>query len=75
MPPPLVLATASNWPITEKSCTEMTELAVPEDLSPSIKGMYRLLDLITEQGSDGLGEHLPVAVGITLTAPPKLIRL
>jgi hypothetical protein len=53
----------------------MTELAVPEDLSPSIKGMYRLLDLITEQGNDGLGEHLPVTVGITLTAPPKLIRL
>jgi hypothetical protein len=32
----------------------------PEDLSPScpVKGMYRLLDLITEQGSSGLGNHL-----------------
>ena len=36
------------------------DLAVlPEqDLADSIKGMYRLLDLISEQGSGGLGELL-----------------
>ncbi|KAG8216261.1 hypothetical protein J3R82DRAFT_8304 [Butyriboletus roseoflavus] len=28
------------------------------DLAHSIKGMYRILDLISEQGSGGLGEHL-----------------
>jgi hypothetical protein len=66
--PPLVLATASNLSIIEKSCTEMTDLPIPEDLTPSMKGMYRLLDLITEQGNDGLGENLHVAVGTTLTA-------
>ena len=56
---PLVLATASGSAITE-SCAEMTDPAhVPEDLSSSIKGMYRLLDLITEQGNDGLGENPP----------------
>ena len=27
------------------------------DLASSIKGMYRILDLISEQGSGGLGKH------------------
>ena len=27
------------------------------DLAYSIKGMYRILDLISEQGSSGLGEY------------------
>ena len=27
------------------------------DLAYSIKGMYRILDLISEQGSGGLGEY------------------
>jgi hypothetical protein len=30
----------------------------PEDHSCPVKGMYPLLDLITEQGSSGLGNHL-----------------
>ena len=30
----------------------------PEDPSCPVKGMYRLLDLITEQGSSGLGNRL-----------------
>jgi hypothetical protein len=30
----------------------------PEDPSRPVKGMYRLLDLITEQGSSGLGNRL-----------------
>lgn len=28
------------------------------DLSYSIKGMYRILDLISEQGSGGLGKYI-----------------
>jgi hypothetical protein len=30
----------------------------PEDPSCPVKGMYRLLDLITEQGSNGFGIRL-----------------
>ena len=30
----------------------------PEDPSCPVKGMYRLLDLVTEQGSSGLGNRL-----------------
>ena len=33
------------------------------DLAYSIKGMYRILDLISEQGSGGLGEY-PSQVGV-----------
>ena len=32
-------------------------LPLPEDPYCPVKGMYRLLDLITEQGSSGLGNH------------------
>jgi hypothetical protein len=39
----------------------------PEDPSCPIKGMYRLLDLITEQGSSGLGNRFVVAGYTTLT--------
>jgi hypothetical protein len=35
----------------------------PEDPSCPAKGMYRLLDLITEQGSSGLGSCLSWAIG------------
>ena len=35
----------------------------PEDYSCPVKGMYPLLDLITEQGSSGLGNCLFLAVG------------
>jgi hypothetical protein len=34
----------------------------PEDPSCPVKGMYRLLDLITEQGSSGLGNRLSYAI-------------
>ena len=31
----------------------------PSDLSTTIPGMYRILDLISEQGSGGLGKSIP----------------
>ena len=34
----------------------------PEDPSYPVKGMYRLLDLITEQGSSGLSNSLSLAI-------------
>ena len=65
---PLILATASS-----QSCTAETSGMVttgpappPEDPSCPVKGMYRLLDLITEQGSSGLGNCLLVADRTTL---------
>ncbi|KAN0134234.1 hypothetical protein V8E53_008006 [Lactarius tabidus] len=53
------LNTASKSSIIEESCTKRTELA--HDFSASIKGIYRLLDLITEQGNDGLVDKIVVA--------------
>jgi hypothetical protein len=32
------------------------------DLMHRVTGMYRLLDLISEQGSGGAGEYLPVGI-------------
>ncbi|KAH8980307.1 hypothetical protein EDB92DRAFT_1937150 [Lactarius akahatsu] len=60
--PPLVLAAASQSSTAEKSGTVATEPAPPpEDPSCPIKGMYRLLDLITEQGSSGLVDKIVIA--------------
>jgi hypothetical protein len=46
----------------------------PEDPSCPIKGMYRLLDLITEQGSSGLGNRFIVAGYTILTISLQSIR-
>jgi hypothetical protein len=58
MPPPFVLATAST-PLSptaeEGSKVTKGRGPPPEDPYCPIKGMYRLLDLITEQGNSGLG--------------------
>ena len=69
-------ATASHSFTIEKGGAVMTEPAPPpEDPSCPIKGMYRLLDLIMEQGNSGLGNrHFFVAVYTTLTTSPQLIR-
>ncbi|KAI9437934.1 hypothetical protein BJY52DRAFT_1381767 [Lactarius psammicola] len=56
-------ATASpHSSTTEKSSAVMTEpVPPPEDPSCPIKGMYRLLDLIMEQGNNGLVDKIVVA--------------
>ncbi|KAH9029425.1 hypothetical protein EDB85DRAFT_1867188 [Lactarius pseudohatsudake] len=60
--PSLVLAVPSQSSTAEKSGTVATEPAPPpEDPSCPIKGMYRLLDLITEQGSSGLVDKIVIA--------------
>ncbi|KAI5998963.1 hypothetical protein F5J12DRAFT_784806 [Pisolithus orientalis] len=38
-----------------------------KDLEQSIPGLYRILDLVTEQGSGGLGMVFPAMMGLTLT--------
>ncbi|KAI9450273.1 hypothetical protein BJY52DRAFT_1357697 [Lactarius psammicola] len=45
----------------EKSGMVAAEPPPPEDPSCPIKGMYRLLDLITEQGSSGLVDKIVIA--------------
>ena len=67
----MMSATASSQSsAAETSGMVMTEPApAPEDPSCPIKGMYRLLDLITEQGSSGLGNRFIVADYNTLTIP------
>jgi hypothetical protein len=66
---PFMLVTASS----QSSTAETSGMATtgpappPEDPSCPIKGMYRLLDLITEQGSSGLGNRFIVAGYTTLT--------
>ena len=46
----------------------MTEPSpLPKDPPCPIKGMYRLLELIIEQGKDGLGNRLYAVVYATLT--------
>jgi hypothetical protein len=42
----------------------------PEDYSCHVKGMYRLLDLITELGSSGLGNRL--FLGYSLLFPHRI---
>ncbi|KAI9462918.1 hypothetical protein BJY52DRAFT_1221931 [Lactarius psammicola] len=62
--PPLVLVTASppQSPTTEKSGEVMTEPVPPsKDPTCPITGMYRLLDLIMEQGNSGLVDKIVVA--------------
>lgn len=46
------------------------------DLAYSIRGMYRILDLISEQGSGGLGEYSTqlIALQITIVDCHQLIR-
>jgi hypothetical protein len=46
----------------------------PAPLSFPIRGMYRLLDVITEQENSDLGKKLTVAVHTTPMAPQQLIR-
>jgi hypothetical protein len=58
MASPLVLATESTplSPTTEEGSRLTKERGPPpEDPYCPIKGMYRLLDLIMEQGNSGLG--------------------
>ena len=38
-----------------KATTDSASLSDPNDLMYSVKGMYRILDLISEKGSGGLG--------------------
>ncbi|KAN0134764.1 hypothetical protein V8E53_007549 [Lactarius tabidus] len=55
-------ATSSQLSETERSGAVKTELAPPpKDPSCPVKGMYRLLDLIVEQGSSGLVDKIVVA--------------
>jgi hypothetical protein len=52
IPSPIVTQDASsNEKVTNKA---------PLDLLDRIKGMFRLLDLVTEQGSNGLGQLLTI---------------
>ena len=58
MASPLASATASTSlsPTAEESSNETKGRGLPpEDPSCPVKGMYRLLDLIMEQGNSGLG--------------------
>jgi hypothetical protein len=58
MASPLVIATEFTplSPTAEEGSKVTKERGPPpEDLSCPIKGMYRLLDLIMEQGNSGLG--------------------
>ena len=74
--PPLVLATASpQLHTTGKDDAAMTEIASPPgDPSCPVKGMYCLLDLIMEQGNNGLGNGLFVTACTTLTISPHFIK-
>ena len=65
----LVTATSSpHFSTSEKYGAVMTEpYPLPKDPPCPIKGMYRLLDLIIEQGKDGLGNRLYAVVYATLT--------
>ncbi|KAF8270132.1 hypothetical protein EI94DRAFT_1572312 [Lactarius quietus] len=58
-----MLATASPHlsPTSEKSVVVAESVSPPEDPSCPIKGMYRLLDLIMEQGSGGLVDKIVIA--------------
>lgn len=43
--------------VKERGSVQAQKPSLPrEDLSFPVKGMYRLLDLITEKGSSGLGD-------------------
>jgi hypothetical protein len=44
------------------------------DLAKSVKGMYRILDLITEQGSGGLGEKHSPSLHLRSSFSTKLIK-
>ena len=63
--PPLSVLVNASPPLlstTEKYGVVTTEPASPpEDPSCPIRGMYRLLDLITEQGNNGLSTSLLVS--------------
>jgi hypothetical protein len=41
----------------QKKSTDRSHLTLPMDLAEQIKGMYRLLDLISESGSNGCGNE------------------
>ena len=47
----------------ERSRAKAKKQSLHEDPSCPVKGMYRLLDLITEQGSSGLGNSFLLAIG------------
>lgn len=49
-------------PSTAPNTDESTESMPSFDLLDRIKGMYRLLDLISEQSSNGLGERIPTKI-------------
>ena len=73
--PPLVSATSPHSTTIEESGAAMMEREPPPgDPSCPIKGMYRLLDLITEQGKICLGNNPFVAAYTTLTTSPQLIK-
>ena len=73
--PPLVTASSPHSSVIEENGAAMTDQEPPPgDPSCPIKGMYRLLDLITEQGKNCLGNNPFVAVYTTLTTSPQLIK-
>ena len=67
--PPLELGTASPQPSTAAKRGMVPAKPAPpsEDPPCPVKGMYRLLDLITEQGSSGLGNCFFVTVTLAYT--------
>ena len=77
MASPLVLATVSTplSPTDEKTGKETKERGPPpDDPYCPIKGMYRLLDLIMEQGNNGIGNGHFFLVDVAFTALPQLIK-
>ena len=63
-------------PSSPTVCDEVPSESAPpaDDLSCPIKGMYRLLDLIMEQGNSGLGNQFFTVVHFTLTSSPQLTK-
>src|SRR6202012_2679466 len=75
LPTPLISASASHSPTTERSSAMVTDQVLPhEDNSCPVGGMYRLLDLIVEQENGVHGNNRTVACYNTLTAPGQPIR-
>jgi hypothetical protein len=68
---PFLPASAFHPSTTEKSDAVFTE---PAPLSFPIRGIYRLLDVITEQENSDLSKKLTVAVHTMTMAPRQLIR-
>ena len=66
-----MLSPSQTSAVKERSRVQTTEQPLPpEDYSCHVKGMYRLLDLITELGSSGLGNRL--FLGYPLLFPHRI---